>query len=136
MIMRHTARGLATGALLGAASAFGLSWVVDQRMLGPCLPGAVVFGALLGFAASRLAWRGRIAALMPLGVAAAVSNAALAGAINYAAGDPMHLGARHLLDGVAYGLLGVFVLWWMVVPIGLAAGALVTFAVPRPRAAI
>lgn len=134
MIMRHTARGLTTGALLGAASAIGLALFIDHRMLGPCLPGACLFGALLGFAASRFEWRGRIAVMMPLGLAAAIANAALAGALNYLAGDPMHLGSRHLLDGVAVGLFGVMILWWLVAPIGLCAGALITLAVPRPGA--
>jgi hypothetical protein len=118
----------------GVAAAVGLGFLGGDVMAKVCLPGAVALGALLGWCAARLTTRWRIAVMMALGLAAAVANAALSGVVDWAAGDPMHLHEHGAIHFAAVGLIGVVVLWWAVVPIGLAAGALVGLATPRRRA--
>ena len=123
--MGHLRRPL-LGALIGAASACLFGIFYQGAMVLVCMPGALALGALLGWCGGRLRSRGRLPAMLALGLACAVGNAPVSGVINFALGDPMRLHEHDLSGHVAVGLIGVYVLWWMVLPIGLVAGALLT----------
>jgi len=126
--------GAIVGAACGVAGSVFLGQVAgEQNFVATTMPGAIALGALLGWCVGRLG-RLRLLAALSLGPLAAFCNAPLSGFVDWAAGDPMHLGVRHgPLGTISDGLLGAMILSRLIFLVGLVAGIAVFFATRQSK---
>jgi hypothetical protein len=125
--MRRPLVGAISGASLGAlASLLVGSVLVMPGLTMVTMPGAVAFGALLGWAIGKFE-NLRFPKGIGLAFAATLANAPLSGVVDWVLRDPLGIGSDgHSLRGcISISLLGVMMLWWVLVPIAfVVAGVL------------